>query len=124
MQDMHGTAVLFDIENIQEADDLKKIIKLLNEDVLKHDRPLVNTAYTDWSIYGMEEKRALLISNGTIPNQVISYGSRLQKNASDIALCVDAVELLMDNEIKRFIIITGDGGFLSLIIKLKSHLQI
>jgi uncharacterized LabA/DUF88 family protein len=121
MYEKHDTAVLFDIENIQEVDDLKKIIKLLNEDILKNERPLFNTAYTDWSIHGMEEKRALLISNGTIPNQVLSYGSKLQKNASDIALCIDATELLMDSEIKRFVVVTGDGGFLSLITKLKKH---
>jgi hypothetical protein len=48
MYERHGTALLFDIENIQEVNDLKKIIKLLNEDILKNERPLFSSACIKW----------------------------------------------------------------------------
>jgi len=121
MKNDNLTAVLYDIENIREISDLEKIIKIINEDVLKGEQPHFNTAYTDWGNSRLNDKKRMLIANGTIPHQVISYGGNIQKNASDIALSVDATSLLLDTDFKRFVIVTGDGGFISLFSKLRQY---
>ena len=114
-----NTAVLYDIENVREFADLKRIIELVND--ITDGKPFFNAAYTDWSNPSMEQKRILLQANGVIPHQVITYGGAIYKNSADIALCVDAMELLLDPDIENFILVTGDGGFTSLITKLKKH---
>ncbi len=114
-----NTAVLYDIENIKDIKDLQSIVDLINNIV--DGRPFFNAAYTDWSNPLMEQKRILLQSNGVIPYQVITHGGATHRNSADIALCVDAMELLFDPDILNFIIITGDGGFTSLITKIKKH---
>lgn len=115
------TVVLFDVENIAETDELKKILGLIYDSILNDVSPYMSVAYADWSRQSLGEKRLLLLAYGVVPQQVISYGGRVQKNAADIALCVDAVEMLMDPDIKRFVLVTGDGGFVSLVSKLKKH---
>lgn len=114
-----NTAVLYDIENVREFSDLKRIIELVND--ITDGKPFFNAAYTDWSNPAMEQKRILLQANGVIPHQVITYGGTVYKNSADIALSVDAMELLLDPDIENFILVTGDGGFTSLITKLKKH---
>lgn len=121
MAKKNDTVVLYDVENIGEIDDLKKILTLIHETILGNQPPYMSTAYADWSRQNLHEKRLLLLAYGIVPQQVISYGGRVQKNAADIALCVDAVEMLMDKSIKRFIVVTGDGGFVSLVSKLKKY---
>lgn len=121
MASAKDTVVLFDIENIIETDELKKILSLVYENILDGASPYVSIAYADWSRQSLAEKRLLLLAYGVVPQQVISYGGKAQKNAADIALCVDAVELLMDSDIKRYVLITGDGGFISLVSKLKKY---
>lgn len=114
-----NTAVLYDIENVKEFADLKTIVNLISSIV--DGKPIINAAYTDWSNPVMEQKRRLLQENGVMPHQVITYGGTIYKNSADIALCVDAMELLLDPDIENFILVTGDGGFISLITKLKKH---
>jgi hypothetical protein len=43
------------------------------------------------------------------------------KNATDIALVVDAIDLFHTQAIRRFCLVTGDQGFTALILRLRSH---
>ncbi|HEU5377210.1 MAG TPA: NYN domain-containing protein [Ktedonobacteraceae bacterium] len=42
------------------------------------------------------------------------------KNATDIALAIDAIDLLHTQGIRRFCLVTGDQGFTSLVLRLRS----
>ncbi len=119
--DARKTVVLYDVENIREDELLSNIISFINNDLLDHQMAYYSAAYSDWSNLKLKEKKKILQNSGVILQQVVSYGNCAHKNASDIALCVDAVEFLLLEDIENYIIVTGDGGFSSLVVKLKKH---
>ncbi|MDD3465537.1 MAG: NYN domain-containing protein [Campylobacterales bacterium] len=113
--------VLYDVENMSEPEEFKKILALVHETILNGEQPYLELAYADWGNPLLQENKLLLLGYGITPQQVISHGWKGQKNAADIALCVDAMEILIEGSVKKYIIATGDGGFVSLVSKLRKH---
>ncbi|QZE13195.1 NYN domain-containing protein [Halosquirtibacter laminarini] len=124
-----NTAILYDIENliggygkteyIQNLS-LKEIFHSIQE--LNDGLPCIQKAYANWSDPRLKHLRDDINELGIEPIQMFGFGRGTQKNASDIQLAIDAVEIAFTHDhIKNFVIVSGDGGFSSLAKKLHEH---
>lgn len=75
-------------------------------------------AYANWGRADMAAYRREMLENGVEPVQVFSFGKDV-KNAADIELCVDVLEVAHESPwVDVFVIVSGDGGFVPLIRRL------
>ncbi|HSU14558.1 NYN domain-containing protein [Longimicrobium sp.] len=116
-----NAALLIDFDNITLGvrSDLGKELKTLLNSEIFSGKVAVRRAYADWRRY---------------PNYVVplteasidlifapAYGTS-KKNATDLRMAVDAIELaFMRPEIGTFILLTGDSDFSSCVLKLKEY---
>lgn len=116
------TAIFYDAENIIWEEGANRIISSVYRETI-NDKIIFNGAYADWGLQ-KNENRETFINNGIALKQSISYqkvGDNF-KNASDISLCIDAMEVILKNkELNKIVLVTGDGGFVNLIIKAKEY---
>jgi uncharacterized protein (TIGR00288 family) len=99
--------------------DLSKELKsLLDTDVIK-GKVSVQRAYADWRRY---PQYIVPLSEASVDLIFApAYGSN-KKNATDIRMAIDAVELVFIRpEIGTYILLTGDSDFSSLVLKLKEY---
>jgi uncharacterized protein (TIGR00288 family) len=99
--------------------DLQTELKnLLSSDIVK-GKVSVQRAYADWRRY---PQYIVPLSESSIDLIFApAYGSA-KKNATDIRLAIDALELVFTRpEIGIFILLSGDSDFSSLVIKLKEY---
>lgn len=109
------TALFYDIENIGCAH-LKEIISALQR-TGKIGRVAIQRAYAHWKHQSDKTVQAIL----ALGIDLIEVGS-YQKNAADIRLAADAMELLNYlPSIQIFVIVSGDGGFVQLAKKLHEY---
>ena len=116
------TAIFYDAENFIQEEGAYRIINSVHRET-SNDKIIFNGAYADWGLQ-KEEYRDIFINNGIALKQSISYQkvNDTFKNASDISLCIDAMEVILKNkELNKIVIVTGDGGFVNLIIKAKEY---
>lgn len=105
-------AVLIDDENVGLGS-----VEWLFDQVSNLGRILVRRAYSDWSKGGHQRDRLLQL--GIEPVHVFqSSGSA--KNASDIRLAIDAIDLLFSSPVDTFVVVSGDADFLPLVNKLRA----
>lgn len=77
----------------------------------------VRRAYADWGKFGMHQGDLAL--NGVDLIHMARFGYA-QKNAADIRMAVDAMELLFTHpDLKVFVLVTGDGDFSPLVQRLR-----
>lgn len=118
--DMTKTAILIDAENLQRQTTL---IKFLFENL--SGKAAVQRGYTDFSNENNSYILKMFLNLGIQPKQVVNFGKDdkyLTKNASDIELAVEAMELLLSRpDIENYIVVSGDGGFTSLVVKLQEY---
>ncbi|GIH17417.1 NYN domain-containing protein [Rugosimonospora africana] len=96
------------------AFDLRPIADALAE----RGRVVVRRAYADWSYFD-EDRRMLTRSHVELIEMPQRMGAS-RKNAADIKMAVDAVELAFEREyISTFVICTGDSDFTPLVQKLR-----
>jgi uncharacterized protein (TIGR00288 family) len=114
-------ALLIDFDNVTmgiRSDLTKELKNLLNSDVIK-GKVAVQRAYADWRRYPQ-----YVVSLAEASVDLIfapAYGS-VKKNATDIRLAIDALELVFTRpEIGTFILLSGDSDFSSLVLKLKEY---
>jgi hypothetical protein len=94
--------------------DLRPIADALAE----RGRVLVRRAYADWSYFD-EDRRMLTRSHVELIDMPQRMGAS-RKNAADIKLSIDALELAFEREyISTFVICTGDSDFTPLVHKLR-----
>jgi uncharacterized protein (TIGR00288 family) len=94
--------------------DLRPIADALAE----RGRVVVRRAYADWSYFD-EDRRMLTRSHVELIEMPQRMGAS-RKNAADIKMAVDAVELAFEREyISTFVICTGDSDFTPLVHKLR-----
>jgi len=116
-----NAALLIDFDNVTMGirSDLQTELKnLLSSDIVK-GKVSVQRAYADWRRY---PQYIVPLSESSIDLIFApAYGSA-KKNATDIRLAIDALELVFTRpEIGTFILLSGDSDFSSLVIKLKEY---
>ncbi len=96
----------------------KELRNLLSSEIIK-GKVAVQRAYADWRRY---PQYIVPLSESSIDLIFApAYGSS-KKNATDIRLAIDALELVFTRpEIGTFILLSGDSDFSSLVIKLKEY---
>jgi uncharacterized protein (TIGR00288 family) len=81
-------------------------------------RVVVRRAYADWSRF--EKDRQMLTTNHVELIEIPQRKGMVRKNAADIKMAVDAVELAFERDyITTFVICTGDSDFSPLVHKLR-----
>jgi len=116
-----NAALLIDFDNVTMGirSDLQMELKnLLSSDIIK-GKVSVQRAYADWRRY--PQYIVPLAESSIDMIMAPAYGSA-KKNATDIRLAIDALELVFVRpEIGTFILLSGDSDFSSLVIKLKEY---
>ncbi|HYC50866.1 MAG TPA: NYN domain-containing protein [Gemmatimonadaceae bacterium] len=116
-----NAALLIDFDNVTmgiRSDLGKELRNLLGSDIIR-GKVAVQRAYADWRRY---PQYIVPLSEASIDLIFApAYGSS-KKNATDIRLAIDALELVFTRpEIGTFILLSGDSDFSSLVIKLKEY---
>jgi len=83
------------------------------------ERRTFRRAYGDWARAGLRAGRKSLHEFAIRPIQQFSYSTG--KNASDIALVIDAMELLYTQNLDAFCIASSDADFTPLVMQLKAN---
>jgi uncharacterized protein (TIGR00288 family) len=114
-------ALLIDFDNVTmgiRSDLTKELKSLLNSDIIK-GKVAVQRAYADWRRY---PQYIVPLAEASVDLIFApAYGSS-KKNATDIRLAIDALELVFTrSEIGTFILLSGDSDFSSLVLKLKEY---
>ena len=110
MQNEQRLAVLIDADNASK-DNLKAI---MNE-VAKYGVPTIKHAYGDWAkLAGWKD---VLLEIGAVPVQQYAYTTG--KNATDAALIIEAMDILHDDNVEGFVIVSSDSDFTPLALRLR-----
>ena len=114
-------ALLIDFDNVTlgiRSDLTKELRTLLGSEIIK-GKVAVQRAYADWRRY---PQYIVPLSESSIDLIFAPAFGTAKKNATDIRLAVDAIELVFTRpEIGTFILLSGDSDFSSLVIKLKEY---
>ncbi|HEY6222328.1 MAG TPA: NYN domain-containing protein, partial [Gemmatimonadales bacterium] len=116
-----NAALMIDFDNVTMGirSDLQTELKRLMQSDIIRGKVAVQRAYADWRRYPQYMVPLAEASIDTI--QATAYGSS-KKNATDIRLAVDAMELVFTRpEIGTYILLSGDSDFSSLVLKLKEY---
>lgn len=116
-----NAALLIDFDNVTMGirSDLQTELRNLLSSAIISGKVNVQRAYADWRRY---PQYVVPLAESSIDMIMApAYGSS-KKNATDIRLAVDAIELVFTRpEIGTFILLSGDSDFSSLVIKLKEY---
>ena len=119
-------AVFIDLENLAlgagedlpgQADPIPyKALEFLCRD---YGNTSIRRAYADWSRAEFGRYQNNLAQNGITLIQVTRFGAQ-QKNAADILMAVDAMEVLMTHpDVGTFLLVAGDGDYSPLVQRLR-----
>ncbi|HWZ58149.1 MAG TPA: NYN domain-containing protein, partial [Gemmatimonadaceae bacterium] len=116
-----NAALLIDFDNVTmgiRSDLQTELRNLLASDIIK-GKVQLRRAYADWRRY--PQYVAPLAEASIDMIMAPAYGSS-KKNATDIRLAIDALELVFTRpEIGTYILLSGDSDFSTLVIKLKEY---
>jgi uncharacterized LabA/DUF88 family protein len=126
-----NSAVFYDIENLLKGYSFStQVLSSLSlreivESVKKTDLLsgiAVQRAYANWSDLRLSVMRGEINELGIDPVQVFGFSWDQKKNAADLQLAIDAVDLAhVRPSIDVFVIVSGDGGFAALAKKLHEY---
>jgi uncharacterized protein (TIGR00288 family) len=123
MDDEDRIALFLDYENLAlgARDHLNGMtfdLRPISDALAERGRVVVRRAYADWSYFD-EDRRMLTRSHVELIEMPQRMGA-VRKNAADIKMAVDAVELAFVRDyISTFVICTGDSDFTPLVHKLR-----
>ncbi len=100
-------ALLVDGDNAQA-----KIMDLILEEASKYGKVTIRRVYGDWTTQHMNHWKGLLNEMAFNPIQKFSYTSG--KNSTDSALIIDAMDILHDNVVNGFCIVSSDSDYTGL----------
>jgi len=104
-------ALLIDADNAPAS----KIDVILGE-VARHGAANVRRAYGNWKSPHLKPWEAVLHSYAIRPIQQFAYSSG--KNASDMAMVIDAMDLLYARSLDAFAIVSSDADFTPLVMRI------
>lgn len=105
-------AVLIDADNVSS-----KYITNILEELSKYGAPTYKRIYGDWTKPEMGSWQKVLLEHSIAPMQQFSNTTR--KNATDIALVIDAMDILYAGKVDSFCIVSSDGDFTKLAARLR-----
>lgn len=119
--DEERIALFVDFENLAlgardrgETMDMSVVMDALSE----RGRVVVRRAYADWNLFS--EHRQNLTDQRIELIEIPQRSGVMRKNAADIKLAVDAMELAFSREfITTFVVASGDSDFTPLVLKLR-----
>lgn len=106
-------ALLIDADNVSHA----KIAQIISE-LSKYGTPNIRRAYGDWTSSQLQGWKNKLHEFAIRPIQQFSYTSG--KNATDISLVIEAMELLYTQRLDGFAIASSDADFTPLVMHLRA----
>jgi uncharacterized protein (TIGR00288 family) len=120
--DEERIALLIDYENlaIGAREDLRTTFDLgpVSDALAERGRVVVRKAYADWSYF--DDDRRMLTRHHVELIEIPQRMDAIRKNAADIKMAVDAIELCFERDyITTFVICTGDSDFTPLVGKLR-----
>lgn len=114
MSDMDDSiALLIDADNAPAA----KIEPILAE-VARHGAAHVRRAYGNWTKATLKGWEKALHPYAILPVQLYDYSKG--KNASDIAMVIDAMDLLASGRMQAFALVSSDADFTPLVMRIRS----
>ena len=111
MNDSDKIAILIDADNTQ----LQKLDAIMTE-ISTRGRIVVKRAYGNWKKRNLNKWENELKRLGIKAEQQFDYVSG--KNATDMALVIDAMDLLSSNAFDSFVLVSSDSDFTPLAIRL------
>ncbi len=126
-----NTAVFYDLENLLKGYSFSPqlIANLSLRDILEAVRQTgrigqiaLQRAYANWSDPRLAILRGEINELGIDPIQVFGFAREQKKNAADLQLAIDAIDLAhIRPALEIFVIVSGDGGFAALAKKLHEY---
>jgi len=126
-----NTVIFYDIENLLRGYSFSQqmITNLSLKEILesiiqtgKTGQIAVQRAYANWSDPRLAILRGEINELGIDPIQVFGFSREQKKNAADIQLAIEAIDLAhVRPALEVFVIFSGDGGFASLAKKLHEY---
>ncbi|MEZ4866488.1 MAG: NYN domain-containing protein [Caldilineaceae bacterium] len=126
-----NTAIFYDIENLLKgysfSDHMLATLSLADifEAIRKTNKlgqVAAQRAYANWSDPRLRAMRGEINELGIDPIQVFGFANEQKKNAADIQLAIDAIDLAhVRPALEVFVIVSGDGGFAALAKKLHEY---
>src|SRR5499426_4544950 len=116
-----NAALMIDFDNVTMAirSDLQSELKRLLQSEIIRGKVAVQRAYADWRRY---PQYIVPLSESSIDLIFAPAYGASKKNATDIRLAIDALELVFTRpEIGTFVLLSGDSDFSSMVIKLKEY---
>lgn len=105
-------AVLIDADNAQAS-----VIQELLAEVSRYGTATIKRAYGDWTTTNLKSWKDVLHKMAIQPIQQFSYTSG--KNATDSALIIDAMDVLHDNTVDGFCLVSSDSDFTRLATRIR-----
>jgi uncharacterized LabA/DUF88 family protein len=107
MDKINRIALLVDGDNAQP-----RLLNLVLEEASKYGKVTIRRVYGDWTTPHMNSWKAQLNEMAFNPIQKFSYTSG--KNSTDSALIIDAMDILHDNLVDGFCIVSSDSDYTGL----------
>ncbi|MEW9805182.1 NYN domain-containing protein [Mesorhizobium sp. ZMM04-5] len=107
-------AVLIDADNVPAA-----IVEGLFEDIAKYGTASVRRIYGDFSTTQLKAWEKVLAKHAIIPHQQFAYTKG--KNASDITMVIDAMDLLHSGRFDGFCLVSSDSDFTRLASRIREE---
>lgn len=105
-------AVLIDADNIPYSH-----IKEMLDEIAKLGVPTIKRIYGDWTKTTVSGWKSALLEHAITPIQ--QYGYTIGKNATDSAMIIDAMDILHDNKVDGFCLVSSDSDFTRLATRLR-----
>ena len=109
---MKKFAVLIDADNSSH-----RSIEPILEEIAKYGIASIKRIYGDWSIEALQSWRDKLLPNAITPVQQFAYVS--QKDATDMKLVIDAMDILYAGDVDGFCIVSSDSDFTPLASRIR-----
>ncbi len=105
-------AILIDTDNISF-----KYISAIMDEMTRHGVVTYRRAYGDWTSTHAKGWKTKLVENSITPMQ--QFSNTVGKNATDSTLIIDAMDILYTGNVDGFCIVSSDGDFTRLAIRLR-----
>lgn len=109
---MKKFAVLIDADNSSH-----RSIEPILEEIAKYGIASVKRIYGDWSVEALQAWRDKLLPNAITPVQQFAYVT--QKDATDMKLVIEAMDILYAGDVDGFCIISSDSDFTPLASRIR-----